>query len=124
MGRPKKEGPRRTVRLDPDTDAALMAETDRLCVDIGTALGLILRRHFGLDGSAGAVGAHEALQRAAAAIPHLEVAFSLLTDGKYGVGDFEDRADAIRALGAGPACEVWLAWHALRGAVELAEVRR
>ena len=93
-----------------------MAETDRLCVDIGTALGLILRKHFGLDGSASSVGAHGALQRAAAAVPHLDVAFSLLTDGKRGVWEFEHPADAIRTLGAGPACEVWLAWHALRDA--------
>ncbi len=112
MARPPKDGVRRTIRFDPELDAVLQSECERLGIDISSVLSVLLRGHFGLDGSRGGQVTQDALASAAAAGPHLEAAFRLLTGSHP--DDFKDRADAIGALGAGPACEVWLALWQLR----------
>ena len=113
MGRPAKDGPRRTMRLDTATDERLHAEAARKGVDVSSELRMALRAHYGLDGGPGALGQAERLQRAQAAARRLEVAFVMLTEGKHRVEDFAGAADAVAALGAGPAAEVWQAWSAL-----------
>jgi len=114
MGRPAKEGPRRTFRLDKATDERLHTEAERKGVDVSSELRMALRAYYGLDGGPGAQGQAQRLQRAEAAARRLEVAFVMLTEGKHRVEDFGGAADAVAALGAGPAAEVWTAWDELR----------
>ncbi len=53
MARPAKDGPRRTIRLDPETDAMLHEEAARKAVDVSSELRMALRAHYGLDGGMG-----------------------------------------------------------------------
>jgi len=116
MGRPAKEGSRRTFRLDVATDEKLHAEAARKGVDVSSELRMALRAYYGLDGGPGAAGQAERLQQAEVAARRLEVAFVVLTEGKHRVEDFGGAADAVATLGAGAAAEVWMAWWELRGA--------
>jgi len=103
------EGPRRSIKLDPESDSVLQEEAQRLALDLSSTLRLVVRRHFGLDGGTSAEALAARSRRSVAVLPHLEVAFDLLTDGRH-PDEFAGPAQAIRALGAGAACEVWQAW--------------
>ncbi len=110
MGRPAKDGPRRTMRLDTATDDKLHAEAARKGVDVSSELRMALRAHYGLDGGPGADGQAARLHRAEAAARRLEVAFVMLTDSKHRVEDFRSAADTVAVLRPGAAAEVWMAW--------------
>ncbi len=110
---------RRTVRFEPEVDAALAAECERRGVDVSGALGLILRGHFRLVGSAPGREVRAELQRVMDGEPGLRVAFKLLAGGRE-PEEFKDPADAIERLGSGPAVQVWEAWWLLREARQAA----
>lgn len=114
-GRPAKDGVRRTIRFDDALDKVLAAECSRLDLDISGVVALILREHFGLDGSVPGREVRAALRRVADGEPRLRVAFKLLAGG-HEPEEFKDLPDAIQRLGSGPAVQVWEAWWMLREA--------
>jgi len=94
-------------------DECVNHEAHRLGVDTSSVVRMVLRQHFGLAGRRGVEDMRRVVDDSRKSLVHLETAFALLTDGKHSLIDFASRAEAIRALGGSPACEVWAAWKLL-----------